>query len=171
MATRRGKPPHPTVLKFNKGTLRKSRENPDEPKAPATEPRRPAWLGEYGLEFFRDQVEHLRSLGLLAGCDEVTLWMASSAYQEFREADAVLQVEGQTMTIETKTGEYCQQRPEVAIRKHARSEVARLMGLFGLNPSDRTRVKANPDAGKKGALEELKAKKAARLAREKGRAG
>ena len=80
----------------------------------------------------------LEPLGLLAEMDRAALAAYCQCYSEWVQADETLNREGMTFT--TPNG-YVQQRPEVAIRQKARTDMLRFASRFGLTPSDRVGLK------------------------------
>jgi P27 family predicted phage terminase small subunit len=142
MANRRGsgkggRKPRPTTLKIASG-MRPDRVSITEPKAPPGSPEPPRWLDRHGKEDFRRMSANVAKLGLLSPVDVGGLTVHAVAYSRWRRAGdeikAALTVEG------AHGGLAC--HAAVGIQERAERTMLAVEGSFGLNPSDRSRLKA-----------------------------
>lgn len=133
-------PRKPTALKKLTGTFRADRENPHEPRPRRVRPRPPKSLPAEGRALWLELVRVLDESRIMTAADVVALTLCCEAYAEYRAADAEVQAHGLTYTSETKTGHIVRPHPCVAIRAESWRRVERMLGKFGLTPSDRTRV-------------------------------
>jgi len=91
----------------------------------------------------------LYSLGTLAQIDQTMLAAYCTAYAHWRRAEEDLEKMAQSdatthaAIIRTKQGNLIQ-NPMVGIANTARREMQRLAAEFGLSPSARTQIEANP---------------------------
>ena len=151
----KGRKMKPTKLKILHG-------NPGKRKLPKNEPEPlpgtlvpPDWLKGEGLILWGELVPVLDEMGVLSTSDRFALAALCSAYDDYREAATIVEREGQVYTRTTAAGSTSvAARPEIAIRNDAFRRMASMLGEFGLTPSSRTRVSANPKKPR-GKLQEL----------------
>jgi len=132
--------PLPKQLKALRGTLRKSRQNPAEPKPPRSRPRAPKSLPEEGRKLWRDLVSVLDGARIMTRADVTALLLLCEAWSEYREADDDVKQNGLAYISATANGSIKRPNPSVGIRADAWRRVERMLGRFGLTPSDRTKV-------------------------------
>jgi P27 family predicted phage terminase small subunit len=139
---RGGRKPKPVALKITAGT-RPDRINLNAPEAPSGAPTPPDWLDDYGKEDFARMCANVAKLGLLSSVDVGALTLHAVAYSRWRtagdEIKAALTVEG------AHGGLAC--HPGVGIQERAERTMLSIEASFGLNPSDRGRLKATEAAG------------------------
>jgi phage terminase small subunit len=128
---KRGTKPLPTALKLLKGT-QPCRVNLDAPAPPSGEPEPPAYLDEKALEFWREHAPMLLGMGVLTAADRHILALLCESYSRVRKT------------------------PD---DKACRDEFRKLCAEFGLSPSSRSGLKAEP-AKPRDKLAELMARKA-----------
>lgn len=139
--TKPGRKPLPTNVKKLRGTLRKDRTNPAEPKVRAGTPRPPKWLTGDARAEWRRIVPQLARAGLLTTLDRAVLVGYCTAWGDLCEATRVVQEQGTT---------YVSPRgmlvlhPELRRIEKARAALRAFAAEFGLSPSARSRVGANP---------------------------
>jgi P27 family predicted phage terminase small subunit len=126
-------------------------------------------LAPAGQAFWRELVAVLDSARVLTSADITALVMLCEAWSEYRAADDVVQAEGLTYTAQTASGHIVRPHPCVAIRADAWRRVERMLGKFGLNPSDRTRVKQRPPAAESDPSDGYFEGRGPRLHKPKGR--
>ncbi len=134
-----GRKPRPTTLKIASG-MRADRIPVGEPKAPGGPVEAPAWLDSHGLEGWRRIVAAVERLGLLSPVDADALAVYSGAYSRWRRAWESIEADG--LVIEGSHGGKVP-NPAVGIAERAERIMISTLGLFGLNPSDRSRLKAS----------------------------
>lgn len=137
---RQGRKQLPTAIKLLRGTARKDRLNPDEPKpSPANRmPRAPKHLeGEAKAEWYK-MGRRLRKLGLLTDIDETALAMYCQNWSRWLDAEANIKMYG---TFIIKNGVPVQ-TPFLGIAQKAMDTMRSLLVEFGMTPASRGRVKA-----------------------------
>jgi len=145
-----GRRPLPTAAKVLKGTFRKDRANPQEPKPPTGRMCEPDWLKGQALWAWRQLSQMLGEQGMkvLTRADRHALMLLCDAYREYREARALVEKEGQVVTVFTQTGTRPMAHPAVAISSDAWRRVRLMLVEFGLTPSARSKVKAEEPVAK-----------------------
>ena len=137
---RRGPAPRPTRLKQLLGNP--GRRPPPEGEVgppPGDGFRCPCWLHPFAKAKWRQLAPKLLALGLLSELDGECLALACQAWADWRVATERLNAEGLTVQV----GPQLQPHPCVALAKAAWDRWRKASALFGLSPSDRTRVKAS----------------------------
>lgn len=143
---RRGRKPKPTKLKLIEGNPGKRPLNKNEPKPVPIAPKCPRWLSKEAKKEWKRIAPILERLGLLTELDMANLAEYCRAYAQLVEADQFLQKHGQTYQIPKRDEEgkvigLCvQQWPQVSIARRAAEEIRVISSLFGLSPSDRSRI-------------------------------
>lgn len=154
--------PLPTHLKLVRGTLKKSRANLAEPKAPPGIPRIPSHLEGHARAAWLTYSPMLAGMGVLTRADGMALEALCVTYGEWRRHDAVLAREGETYSspVLDKRGDpildaegvpvpgMIRARPEVALRADADRRLRAWLIEFGLSPSARGKVHAEPPPAK-----------------------
>lgn len=141
----RGRKPIATEIKALKGTLRKHRQNPAEPKGTPGRPAAPAWLSSRAAELFGAACDIMEERGTLAleWRDAIAAYAASLEDAEI--AAAAIRRGGATYTTHTATGDLIvRPRPETAMRAEAMRRAAMLRAELGLGPASSLRVAAMP---------------------------
>jgi P27 family predicted phage terminase small subunit len=132
-----GRKPKPTALKIASG-MREDRIPVGEPKAPLGAPDPPDWLDAYGVEDFRRMADAVAKLGLLSQVDASALTIHAVAYSRWRRAGDEI---AKDLTLEgAHGGTAC--HPAVGIQERAERCMLSVEASFGLNPSDRSRLRA-----------------------------
>jgi len=134
------------VLEGNKG----KRALPQaEPTPPPDMPACPDYLNAYARAEWVRVADTLYSIGTLAQIDQTMLAAYCVAYSRWRYAEEDLERMAQTdasthaAVIRTKQGNLIQ-NPMVGVANTARREMQRLAAEFGLSPSARTQIAADP---------------------------
>lgn len=140
---KRGPAPLPSNVKRMKGTYRKDRAAPNEPRPKSAAPNCPAWLSGYAKQEWRWVVKELERLGLMTKIDRAALAAYCEAYAEWRTMEESIDEHGRTQTSDK--GFVCL-RPEVTIRNAALKRMREFLKEFGMTPSSRTRVSAPDEA-------------------------
>ena len=154
MAGRKRKPTNLKVLHGNPGRRQLPKR---EPKPKAGIPKPPARIAgnPIALAVWDEFAAELDAMQVLTLADRAALAVLVSAYCDWLEADDAIEEHGLTQTRTTKGGDsYAAPRPEVAIRSDAWKRYKSMLVEFGLTPSARTRISANP-AQKASRLEEF----------------
>jgi P27 family predicted phage terminase small subunit len=139
VAGRRGRPVKPTKLKVIAGTLRKHRANPREPEPP-TGAVCPEWLAEDGRREWARLAPWLEGQGLLTIADQAAYAGYCAAFARWRRFEQLAQQAQPALAI--KAG-YANAATKALQQLHG------YLSLFGLSPSDRARVSAEPPKGSK----------------------
>ena len=133
----------PTEIKRQRGTLRKDRMNPNEPKLPSVIPPIPTWLSEDGQKAFVELSTLLNNMMVLTQADEMALTLLCDSYSEYKKAKDVVNELGTTMEVTSREGNVKSIiRPEVQIANQSFVRVFQLLKEFGLTPSSRAKVNA-----------------------------
>jgi P27 family predicted phage terminase small subunit len=153
---RRGTKPRPTALKVLTGA-RPCRVNGSEPKPSAGRPDPPGHLAGEALAEWARIVEVLDGLGVLTRADGAALSIYCVAHARWLEARALIDEKGlfvDTSIIKLADGSEIanpkgciKSNPAVAMAAACEATMGRVLGSFGLTPADRSRVKADPNAG------------------------
>lgn len=145
-----GRPTTPTALKALRGTLRAGRVNPAEPQAPAMElgAKAPAWVkGPKARAAWRDLVKLLTDQRVLTVMDSMALGLLVDAFEDYLASGEDIATEGPYYWSKTEGGGSIRRRnPAVEDRKDAWLRIERMLGKFGMNPSDRAKVKITAEA-------------------------
>ena len=137
----------PTEIKRQRGTLRKDRMNPNEPKLPSVIPPIPTWLSEDGQKAFVELSTLLHNMMVLTQADEMALTLLCDSYSEYKKAKDVVNELGTTMEVTSREGNVKSIiRPEVQIANQSFVRVFQLLKEFGLTPSSRAKVNAIENA-------------------------
>ncbi|MEP6830078.1 MAG: phage terminase small subunit P27 family [Rhizomicrobium sp.] len=121
----------------------------NEPTPPPDMPVCPDYLNTYARAEWARVADTLFSIGTLARLDQTMLAAYCIAYSRWRHAEEDLERMAQTdssthaAVIRTKHGNLIQ-NPMVGVANTARREMQRLAAEFGLSPSARTQIDANP---------------------------
>jgi len=138
-----GRPRKPTQMKLIQGTFRPDRAMANEPQPETGIPTRPTWLGKvvpWGREAIRewDRVApHLADLKLLSEIDRANLVAYCDAFGRFWYYRRRVAEVGDVQVTETG---YRAQNPEMSYMTQALKDLHKFGALFGMSPSDRTRI-------------------------------
>ena len=141
-----GRKPIPTTLKLLNGNPGKRPLPVNEPKPAPLAPKCPRWLNKEAKKEWRRIAPQLERLGLLTELDMATLAGYCHSYAQMIEAQAYLAKHGLSFKIPQRdregavVGIYAQQWPEVSIVRQCKAEMLRYSSLFGMSPSDRSRM-------------------------------
>ncbi len=106
----------------------------------------PAWLPAAARAHWMTIAPMVKDLGILTTSDTVTLAMLCFAIADFLNAQADVELKGAIGHYTTDEGgqgaEY--QRPSVRHMHTAWANVIKASALFGLSPSDKSRIKLEP---------------------------
>lgn len=136
---KRGPAPKPTHLKVVEGTYRKDRAAKNEPRPEPGAPNCPTWLHREAKREWRRIVPELERLGLLTELDRAALAAYCQSYADWYEAERRIRRSG---TIQVTDTGYIAPHPAVGQKNQAMQRMKQYLALFGLSPSDRTRVSA-----------------------------
>jgi P27 family predicted phage terminase small subunit len=139
------RPRKPSHLKLVSGTLRKHRENPDEPIATGDWPETPAWLSKSAAVIFLETCAKMAKLGTLSSEFSDAIAAYASSKDEVLIMTAVIEDLGATYRTTTATGDAMfRRRPEVAMRSDAMKRAQSLRAELGLGPAAISKVSAKP---------------------------
>jgi P27 family predicted phage terminase small subunit len=139
---RGGRKPKPVALKIAAG-MRADRIPVGSPEAPSGAPSPPEWLDDYGREDFARMVADVARLGLLSSVDQSALVIHATAYSRWRKAGDQIKT---ALTVEGAHGGLAC-HPGVGIQERAERTMLSVEATFGLNPSDRSRLRAAEATG------------------------
>jgi P27 family predicted phage terminase small subunit len=156
-------PPKPSRLRILQGNPGKRPLPVGEPQPqPGRNLRCPAWIHKYGKQKWRELAPKLLRLGLLTEVDGEAFALACQAWADWRLAVETLAREGSTIKVGgwvlesgEVQGHQLQPHPAVSMQRAAWDRWRKASALFGLSPSDRTRVRGAPTAEAPDALTEL----------------
>jgi P27 family predicted phage terminase small subunit len=131
----------PTELKILRGTLRKCRENKNEPKPEVEIPDCPAHLTPEAKTEWRRLSKELHALGILTKLDRAVLAAYCQSWGRLVEAETHLRDEGPL--IKTPGG-FEQPSPWLAISSKALTHLKAFATQLGLTPVARSSVSAVP---------------------------
>jgi P27 family predicted phage terminase small subunit len=121
----------------------------NEPQPPADMPACPDYLNDYARAEWARVADTLHAIGTLTQIDQTMFAAYCIAYSRWRRAEEDLErmavTDGSThaAVIRTKQGNLIQ-NPMVGVANTARREMQRLAAEFGLSPSARTQIDADP---------------------------
>ena len=159
----RGTKKKPTALKVIKGTLRKDRINPAEPKPDLINnlPASPARFNKEAKKIWDKVCKDLKKLNLLTDVDihiveEYVYWKEMS-----ERAEKELRQNGEVCIFVNKAGqEYMTESPWLAIKQKASDRVLKIGVQFGFTPSSRSDIKS-PSKDEADPLQQLLSRKKA----------
>lgn len=114
-----------------------------EPKPDLTIPRKPGYLDAIASQEWDKISVELHRLGLLSNIDGAQLELYCVWYSRLQQALKGLNETG--MLIKGSRGQYVI-NPLLKIASDATDKVQQCISRFGMNPSDRTRIKVDPPA-------------------------
>lgn len=117
--------------------------NSAEPRPPTSKGRTPRGLGDVAAAFYRTHAPTLAQLGILTKADEPTFRMAAiyyevaeRAYQDWREDGCPTEVEGRDGP---------RKPARLSVLNTFGTQFVKTAGLFGMNPSERSRLKVGEE--------------------------
>jgi P27 family predicted phage terminase small subunit len=150
----RGRKPKPSHLRLITGNPGRRPINLHEPQPKTGRPTPPIALNEPGRREWVRVVRRLSQAGLVTPIDRAALAAYCQAYGDWImarraiETNAAADPVNHGLLIETSNGNLIQ-HPLIGIANKARSDMVRFAAEFGMTPSARSRVHANPDEGAK----------------------
>lgn len=138
----RGRKPVPTPLKVVRGNPGRRPLNDAEPKPALRLPAAPSHLGAEGKKEWRRIGRELKRLGLIAEIDRAALASYCSAWERYVEAEQNIRQFG--LVLVAKDGKSMYQNPYVGLSNRAMELMLRVAAEFGMTPSARSRVRAEP---------------------------
>ena len=144
-----GRKPKPTGLKLVAGTDRADRRNDAEPKPAPAMPAPPAFLSDEAKAEWTRTAEQLYRLGILSKIDRAALGAYCQAYGRWEQAERALARMAERdavthgMMIKTTNGNAVQ-NPLLGTANKAMADMMRYAAEFGMTPSARARIKAEP---------------------------
>lgn len=161
----RGRKPKPTAAKELAGNPGHRPLNENEPKPKASAARTPRGLGQEGSKFWRKYAPALAGLGILTEIDEPALRMAAEHFDiavqaatELRRERPLFDKDGAPvfdgdgkqvmvtdgLVIEDKDGNL-RKNPLLQILRDNSTALRGYLTEFGMTPSSRSKIKAEPD--------------------------
>jgi len=145
-----GRKPTPTALKLVKGNPGKRALPKSEAVVALAEPTPPAFLCDDAKVEWGRVCSALYAAGLMTELDRAALAAYAAAYGRWAQAErainrmAAKDELNAALMIKTTSGNAIQ-NPLVGIANKAKADTIRYAGEFGMTPSARARVSANPD--------------------------
>lgn len=133
--------PLPTALKVFKNTARKDQLNEFEPMPDSDKIIPPNNLSDIARENWDLVVEQLTLAGIMTNLDNQALALYCEAYARWTEANDKIREHG--MVIKAPSG-YPVQSPYLSISNKAFEQMRAMLSEFGMTPSSRSRIKAEP---------------------------
>lgn len=146
----RGRKPTPTHLKLVTGNPGKRKLNAREPMPARSMPEPPPHLAEEAKAEWARISEELYRLGLLTKADRAALAAYCQSYARWVKAESAVakMAERDELTgglmIKTTNGNAIQ-NPLIGIANKAMGDMMRYAAEFGMTPSARSRITANPN--------------------------
>jgi len=128
----------------------------DEPVPPEGDVECPPEINGRAREFWDRRAPVLAQMGLLTVADESMLAMLCRTEAELWDAWDDVAKNGMRLLTYTEAGERHLENPAVKMASDAQKRLKALEVEFGMSPSSRTRVKAQPKPVEKTALEKLR---------------
>lgn len=144
-----GRKPKPTNLKLIAGTDRADRRNDAEPKPAPALPAPPSFLSDEAKAEWTRTADQLYQLGILSKIDRAALGAYCQAYGRWEQAERALARMAERdavthgMMIKTTNGNAVQ-NPLLGTANKAMADMMRYAAEFGMTPSARARIKAEP---------------------------
>ena len=152
-----GRRPKPTIVKKLEGNpgCRPLPKNEPKPKQVAGLPPCPKHLKGLARRCWTRVGTQVVKMRVMTEADVDALEVLCLTYQEYREAFAVIETQGQTYMVpryrdDGSVFEEPKIRPEARIVSDAGKRLRMLYVEFGLTPSSRARVQVTPDEDSKG---------------------
>lgn len=148
----RGRKPKPTHLKLIEGNPGKRRVNPVEPVPLPELHAPPPFLPQEGQDEWKRVAAELYNLGLLTVVDRTALAAYCHSYAIWKQAtDAINAMAARDqltrgLMIKTTNGNAIQ-NPLIGTANKAASDMVRYAAEFGMTPSARARISAQPPGG------------------------
>jgi P27 family predicted phage terminase small subunit len=137
----RGRKPTPTKLRILRGNASKKPLNPREPKPKRHVPTCPEHLDDVAKAEWQRKTQELDAVGMLTDLDGVMLAVWCVAYSDWVSARQMLSKFGGTML---KGDNSVYQNPYLHVASKAVEQMLKVGPLFGLDPSSRQRLHAQP---------------------------
>lgn len=135
----------PTATKRLRGTLRRDRTNPWEPRPTLGAPPCRRGLPAAVRRWYRLVVAVLNPMRVATSADGVALELVAFALAEHEAAAGVILADGATYEARTEGGTIMHRaRPEQAIAADAWRRAASMLIQFGLTPASRGKLEARP---------------------------
>jgi P27 family predicted phage terminase small subunit len=141
---KRGPAPTPKASLELRGSWRAGQRG-EHPRPDPTPPRCPAWLPAAARRKWRELAPELGRLGLLTAVDGDALAAYCVAFVELQQATATLERDGRFVTVKNGRQQFRKAHPAIAAQRTAAKMLRELGARFGLAPTDRTRLPAEPE--------------------------
>jgi P27 family predicted phage terminase small subunit len=135
-----GRPPVPTKIKEQRGTLRPHREVANEPVASGL-PKVPKDLTKDGKQEFKRLLKMLSAMGIVGAVDGMALERLVRTWLQWRVAVQMLEKTGPVLASKDAEGKAkFRKSPYVDIAATLAAQLDKLESAFGLTPAARSRV-------------------------------
>jgi P27 family predicted phage terminase small subunit len=141
----RGRKKLPTNVKILRGTFRPHRASPSEPRPLVQVPRPPRLIleDEEARKEWKRMSRELKALGLVTLIDRAALSAYCVLWSRWIDAEAKVREKGSVV----RGSEGPVMNPYLRVASRALDGLKAMLLEFGMTPSSRTRVAANPVAG------------------------
>lgn len=130
----------PTIIKKRQGTLRKCRTHPNEPIPKTGVPTAPAWLDDVAKLEWERAGQILEDQGLISELDVAAFSGYCTAVSDLIRCEQIIQQKG----LLAKIGKRPLKHPAFEMKHTALKTIRSFLIEFGMSPSSRARVTANP---------------------------
>lgn len=137
----RGRKPKPTAMKILENNPGHRPLNKNEPRPTAKAPACPPHVQGEGRKEWRRITRELNTLGMISNLDRAALAAYCQAWGRWCEAEEQLRKHGPI--VKSPSG-FPIQNPYLAVANKAMEQIIKLSAEFGLTPSSRARVSAQP---------------------------
>lgn len=141
----RGPKPTPTAVLAKRGSWR-ANDNQGEPLPDKCLPPVPPDLKGVAMEVWQTYEPILFRLGILTEIDGLAFEQLCKIYAQWKKYDQYLTKNGELQIIRYENKRIKERRlhPYVKLRQKAQEQLSRALADFGLNPSARSRISAEP---------------------------
>ena len=144
----RGRKPKPSALRVLEGNPGKRPINKNEPEPEPGIPPAPENMSEQAKKAWAAVSVKLDKIGVLTEVDDWALEQLCENYAEILELRAEIKKDGRFQTVTNKNGDTrTVNHPAATQLADAERRFKAMLEQFGLTPSARVRVKANPKTG------------------------
>ena len=147
----------PTKLHVVQGTYQPSRHNPKEPKPEQGIPRCPVGLSKKARKYWKEFALELDAMQVLTKADKYALRLLSEAFTDYDQALEDLRNQPRIYAKKDNKGRTTSLaiNPNVRLLRDTWNQIMIALREFGLTPSSRGRVSANPQKSKENKFDNL----------------
>lgn len=143
----------PTYIKDGRGTNRRDRSRPNEPKPKVCLPPTPVWLSDEAKVIYARLGRTVVRMRVCTEADGEALALAAVALEDWQEADRRIREDGMILTRSTEHGQVLYRNPAGIVKERAWRNYRDALRSFGLDPQSRAGVAAVTDDDEMDAAE------------------